>query len=635
MSSLVRSIGAFLAALSPIAASVLLAISSRSVSHVAHRRRWLLWACAWFPIPVFILILRGPEAYRLPEFTGSLLLGSLGFLIARLPRQVVPLLWLGTLVLASLLLVERHVAANSWHPSLHSDVSIDRFKTFIAPQTVTGGSAPSWFERRWRGLSNHMNYQFELTARRLGGATNRAWFTSDEGFVLEPVQGRPATTRVTPPKDRDAYLTRRVATGGPLAERTFRATIELRASEDIGFSAKDCRGVLLREVAGSDTATCFAQEISTEWRLLTFDWTAPTEATSDLLRLELRLPVTWYEVGAVAVHEVVGGELHNLGPLEPTGLRIGFAQPGSAPLDWSGPTVSLDDSWTSFQTQIPAGVVSPSGSVRVLLRAEPGTEVQVRGVGIVGIEGHAGTPVAVPQRSSLWFDHPNLAAHALSGTSLVVASLATSPLSLGAAAAVGLFGVSATGSRTGFIVLAVVCIALLFLRFDRRFGWRWIGIAVLVGAVLAALVVQGPLASRLSLLGAGDGNQVSRSEIWEFAWREMLADPWGNDSATFPEAWSSAHIDDQRPTPAHAHNLWLQFGAEFGLPGLAFSLTLVVCLVLLSAPRRNPAITLGVLGILALQVTDYTLTYYPLGISLILLIGPGTPNFQLRDKLQT
>src|SRR5690606_30272729 len=195
------------------------------------------------------------------------------------------------------LVAERHVAASTWHPAAQTGaVSIDRYRSVLSSQEVVGGPSPRWVERRWRGLTDDPALTLDLDLRHADGLLGRAWFTSDPSFVLEPLEDRPLSTHVTPPIQGEPYLTRRVMTGAPLAGRTFRATVEMRASETLAFTTADCLGVLLREVGGSGAAAGFAHDVSASWETTSFEWTVPAAASSQILRIELRVPAAWYEV---------------------------------------------------------------------------------------------------------------------------------------------------------------------------------------------------------------------------------------------------------------------------------------------------------------------------------------------------
>lgn len=616
-------LGAVLIPLAPIAATALLIALRLVDTGRALGRGSRSLVLVWLPSILLALALHGRGAWRLDAFTGPMILILVGLFLPKLRPGQVTGLWLGGLLVVGLLLTERYVAATTWHPATQTAaVSLDRYRAVRSPQEVVGGERPSWVERRWGDLTGATDLTLELELRHTNGSMGRAWFPSDPRFVLEPLPDRPSSTRVVPPQQGEPYVTRRVMTESPLARRTFRATVELRASEALAFTDADCLGVLLREVGGSGTAACFAQEISSSWETKTFEWTVPENASSRTLRVELRVPAAWYEVGATVLEEATPSGWVSLGPLEPTGVRVAFAPPGTAPLEWVGPTFLPSGERTHVSVPVPPEAVKAEGELRVLLRTEPGTTVELASTRLERAGRSTGRPIALPQRGQLWFDHPNLAAHGIVAGNIVVASLSGSPLAVAAAAGVGMVGASLAGSRTAFLALVVTCALLVFVTFGRR---RRGGLTLMAGTLVAALAVLaatvGPLAPRLDLVSAGDGNQVGRAEIWAFAVGEMLADPWGAESDSFERTWESAHPGDPRPAPTHAHDLWLHYAVAYGLPGLLVALAFTFGTLVLAGPKRRPAIAIGVFGLFALQITDTTLFYFPVSLSLMLLLA--------------
>lgn len=617
-----QALSGFLVPLVPIVAAALLAVLRFVQPHRNGSTNWRRWLTVMLPGLLLILLLRGKAALSSEEFGALAVITLLALALGALPRGAARGLIAAVVVLASLLSLEHMVAASTWHPSLSSQVSLDRYRALVRPQQLVREGEPGWSERRWSGVGSQTEISLDLEYRLAEGVPELTWLTSGPGFQQEPSLAGPAVTRISPPADGAGYVARRAYTNGPLADRTFRVDIELRTPEALSFAAADCRGVTFREVGGSETSACFDQELTTELAVHTFEWTFPRTATSELLSVELRLPVSWFEVGALAVSELTPTGYVSLGALEPAGLRVAFAPEGTAPVSWSGPTLAPFEEWAAVRVPVPAAAISAGGQLRVLLRPETGTTVEVRKAALVGPNGPTGRSVALPQRGQLWFSHPNLAAHALVAAFLVAAALLRAPLALSALAAIGATGVSFTGSRTALIALLVVTLVLLLRTSFRGPAWRRASVIVLIGSFLAVPILLGPIGARFSALGTGDGNQVQRGEIWAFALGQMRSDPLGLDPTSFQDAWIEAHVGDARPAPSHAHNFWLQFGASFGVPGLLYALALSVALLLFTQPRRRPGATVAMAGMLILQMADYTLTFLPVTVCLVLLTRP-------------
>src|SRR5690606_22721899 len=104
----------------------------------------------------------------------------------------------------------------------------------------------------------------------------------------------------------------------------------------------------------------------------------------------------------------------------------------------------------------------------------------------------------------------------------------------------------------------------------------------------------------------------------------------------FPESWSALHPDDMRSPPNHAHNLFLEFGARFGWPGVGAAGLLTGLLIAL-AWRRGRWRYLALVGpVLLMTLLDYTLLYqgvlYPLIAGLALSPSVDAKGMQDRTR---
>jgi O-antigen ligase len=132
------------------------------------------------------------------------------------------------------------------------------------------------------------------------------------------------------------------------------------------------------------------------------------------------------------------------------------------------------------------------------------------------------------------------------------------------------------------------------------------------------------------LLLSDDGvNPISRWDIWQVALQALLAYPL-TGLGTQPFISFMAGLDFPRHLIAtHAHNLWLQFGAAYGIPGLLAALWLTGGLLGL-AWRWGRWRGLGlVVPVMIMQLFDYTLFYA--GVLFPLILGLNA----LRDNADT
>jgi O-antigen ligase len=245
------------------------------------------------------------------------------------------------------------------------------------------------------------------------------------------------------------------------------------------------------------------------------------------------------------------------------------------------------------------------------------------------------------------FDHPNQLG-ALCGL--------TAPIALGLA-----FGArTRTGRGASWCAFAVICTALLF-TLSRG---AWVGTAlalllmlvalpearravallavpaVIVAAFVTALAPVG--GTEISVVGERAGALTAlspydhRPAIYREAMREIRADPvTGSGAGGFPVASARAGSESSTVYAQHAHNLWLTWGAEAGIPAVIFILGLAISLGLAArtAGRKfrradrlaDRAITVGLaaalLSVLGQGFFDYVFRNSVVNVALWAVIG--------------
>lgn len=138
-------------------------------------------------------------------------------------------------------------------------------------------------------------------------------------------------------------------------------------------------------------------------------------------------------------------------------------------------------------------------------------------------------------------------------------------------------------------------LALLFLLVTLREARRALVVLVVPAAILAAIVtsfapvgnteiqVVGERALALTSLSPYD----NRASIYREAEREIKADPLtGVGAGGFPVASARAGSASSTVSAAHAHNLWLNWGAEAGIPAMLFLAGFVIALGLAARKAR-------------------------------------------------
>ena len=253
----------------------------------------------------------------------------------------------------------------------------------------------------------------------------------------------------------------------------------------------------------------------------------------------------------------------------------------------------------------------------------------MRGTKLENSGGPQPTPVPTYPRAQLWFSHPNLAAHTL--LSLVLATLATtSSLSL------------------TLIVSSLAALTVVLIR--SRAAW----LALLLGTGWFSFLTP-PLTSRrrlgvllavVILIGAGifsvnsfrsgvfaNRTGTSRLEIWQVAGGALLEHPWkGIGQAEFSDYWRGAYRGNSQELVTHAHNLWLEFAALYGFPGLVAILWLTGGFLALAwrwGRWRGLAL---VVPVFIMNIFDTTFFYS--GVLFPLLLGINALRTEQSDALQ-
>lgn len=275
---------------------------------------------------------------------------------------------------------------------------------------------------------------------------------------------------------------------------------------------------------------------------------------------------------------------------------------------WSAPTVALE---------LPPD--HPERTAVVLRTASPGdVTLRLRGPSVTAAESGAHLRSAQSMRSQLLAPGPNLAAHSAVAVALAVAATAQPLAGVVVAFVLGLALAWVTGSRAAWLGMALGSVlAVLVLR--RRFARSRVGAAaVVLAAVLLALASLGLLSRR----GPGLESTVQRTQIWRFAAHEFALHPLTGLSGagtSFASAWAAQKGAPDALPVDHAHDLWLQFAAEYGLAGVVAILAFTVALVRWAWRLRGWYGLVVLVPILAMNVVDYTLLYS--GVLFPLLLG--------------
>ena len=470
--------------------------------------------------------------------------------------------------------------------------------------------------RSWRLPAEAEGLELSFDARLVRGALGWDWFRSAGGFELTPLEedGIPFT-RVVTPQGGDPYLMRTFDVGSPAGGRTFRVALEMRSPAPI--PAEGCRGVWLQTWGPGGDAKCQPVDLGPEWRPLELTWTAPEASESSVIRVVLNdFDGLSYDVRNVELYEFKNNGWQRLEPTlqEAAGLSVNWA--GAEPHAGRGFVPTSDWQTFNFSLEPPPGAPSLRALLSVGSTQSGEAQVEVRNTRLENPGGPPPTPVPTYPRAQLWFSHPNLAAHTL--LSLVLATLATTT-SLGltlVVSSLAVLSVLLIRSRAAWLALVLGAGWSVFLTppFKNR---RRLSV-LLAGVVLVGVGVFSAISFRSGVFANRTG--TSRLEIWGVAGRALFEHPWrGIGQASFADYWRETYRGNSQETVTHAHNLWLQFAAVYGLPGLVAILWLTGGLLYLAwrwGRLRGLAL---VVPVFVMNTFDYTFFYS--GVLFPLLLG--------------
>ncbi|HZW28251.1 MAG TPA: O-antigen ligase family protein [Trueperaceae bacterium] len=541
-------------------------------------------------------------------------------------RRLLAGLAVGLVAALAAALVERELTRSQWTPDPAEATVTD----LVAGVSRVSGDRPTFrrnglglVEKRWSVPAGAESLELTFELRGLSGEPGWQWYTNSPRTRQERLEEDGAAfTRLTA---LDAYVVRRVRSDEPLAGRTVRVAVELRASEP---TTVDGCALAVRTFEPS-FSRCAPLELDADWRRVEVEATFPEDVAHGTFEVRLpELDVAHLDVRGLAVEALTPDGWRAAGVVEPAGVQVRFPQAGVHV--FQQPTLNALPSaeWRSHSLSVP--LAGDAREVVALLQVEAGLEVALRGVRLASADGGAARPAA-GGRLDLWSGDPNLAGHGWAATGLAGQALAASPATSAGLLATTLALQLLAASRTATFAAAAFGAALLVLAARRRLRPA-LGVALVV-VVVVALAFAGPrLASRLLVLT--DTNTVTRAEIWSTATAALAAEPLAGFGG-FPEAWRALRPGDARGAPAHAHDLWLELGATHGVPGLLAGAWLAAALLGLAwrwGRWRGVALAAAAL---AMNATDVTLTtagaLFPVAAALNRLRRDGGPPAPERD----
>ena len=575
---------------------------------------YIAWTLLWGGTLVWLL--PSLVVHQNFSFVPQLLLGY-GASLVLVARPRAAKFGLGLTLTVALLfgVTQRYASSNLW---LDLERSASFYELLSQSSVLNKGAAQDlgqpWVAVKTWTLPDQDELELSFDVRLLRGTVGSDWYSYNPSFTLQKMseENKPFL-RVYPPNSQqnNRFITREINTGAPLANRTFRTRVGLRAAEP--FIGRGCQGVRIQVVSGNGAGRCRDIRLDGSWKTYEFDWTAPPDVASPAIRLSLyNIDTASYDVRGGTLEELKDGTWQALGPLEPEGLLVRLLPEHRA----LAPRVQVSPTRDWQRVRFPISATLGSGDrVSFLAQVESDVELSLKNVRLESAALAQPTPLP-PARQSLWFAHPNLAGHSLLAAGLTAVSLAGFRTSLFYIAITSM-GVLLTGSRAA--LLALILGTALYTLVNAKL-WRskvfWSLLTVLFVVFAGAFLSEG----RLNLFSQNI-NRISRFAIWQLAWETFLTHPWlgVGSEYSFPELWRAT--GSAEPI-AHAHNLWLHFAVAYGSLGFMAMAWFTGGIIYLAWRWGRLRGLLLALPILSMNVFDYTL--FSATVLFALLLGLNT-----------
>lgn len=556
-----------------------------------------------------LLVLAGLRAV-LAHVHSSLLLTAQGLLtVAALVayiggrRAVARGLAVAVLILCALVGYGWWFGARAW--SAYQPFSSWSRLRWIGSELLTGVHNRAWV------LEGNVSERLTLQMRLVTGEPTWAWAANDSRFRQTRMEGTSGPyASVLEPSGGNPYLSRIYYASRALGGRTFRFSTDLRLASP--HAAVEATGI-----SATGSGAIHPVKLSPNWQTVSFRWTVPSSVHDQVLSIVLEhFYGLTFDVRNPHLEELVGGTWRPRAPLVGNGVDVYLARGQTLAEHVYLPTRS----WQPI-TLTHSGTAPVRGRVTAVIRVGPGLTIAVRRARLTDPTG-AGPPPTPDLRfvrQRLWFPQPNLLGHTLAVTTL--GWLAVTQVGWLALAGwlVACVGTALTGSRAALVVLVLAgFLLLLIMRKVRTVRWR----VALGTAGLLLLLGLGFGAQRAGFRVALGLDSTTRPQIWRVAMTAVAQRPvagvgaWG-----FQRYYENRARETPATAPTHAHNQWLSYAADYGVPGLVAIIWFTVALSVLAWRRGSRAIVF-LTAVYLLQIVDTTLFYS--GVFLVTLLVLNT-----------
>jgi hypothetical protein len=427
------------------------------------------------------------------------------------------------------------------------------------------------------------------------------WVASSAGI---DIKSNSDITKISVTQVRDPFVQQVFFTGAPLAGRRFRVALDFRANKS--FPAFGCRGIWLQESGGNYAGVCQSVRLGPNWKRFELTWLAPNSIHSPAsLQVVLNdFDGITFEVRNLELEERIADRwVSLLQPWVQLGQGVGRAS--------NRVYLKQSDQWQSYQ------VTSGKSEQLQAMAYLAGAGFELRGIQLENAPiNWLRTIQKNNQRYAMWFEHPNLAGHAILAIGLCAMLLTTrfcSRLGLFFLALVALWFTGSRGAWFGYQVAGILLLVWCATDWYQRSA---------LAIVVSVLVLTGVFVSgrTISIPSFEDGNPVSRTMIWEGAIQALMEHPIGLGEHGF-KPWFERKHPGFNGQVEHAHNFWLEMAVRYGWLGVFSGMTLTISLVLWSWRVGGWDAIFVVLGVLIANVFDYSLLFPNVALTLYVALN--------------
>lgn len=576
----------------------------------------LLWHVAIAGLTLLGLLHIRSGGFQLVWFAGALVLMKAAAGVLRRTAWMIGVI-IGLVFSVALGIQQREVSRTLWPVAS----TVGATYGIVKNVSVLDGKSGGWTrngvrltEKTWTLPVTDGEFVLSLDLRRRAGRFGWQWLTYADATRQDLIESEAGQfVRLYDPAGK---IVRRGRTPAGTVPEALRVSGSIRGSGE--YASGNC-GFSVRTFE-PNASVCLRLDITEEWQHFVLELPFPSESIHGGFSAEFQpLDLEWVDVSEFKAEFLQHGEWREVKDVEPAAIHLSVPIPGLHPFRAPAVDVTPGDDWETFRLLISPEQQLGTGEITVRLQQPPGVEIELRNATLRNAAPGGSQPRAIPSvRSAYLLGDSNLAGHTFTMLGLaMLAAGSVGPLQVtGFAAAVG--AVIMTGSRTAWLVLILAGASLFWAAVARR--WRFILAGIGAAAILAVLLLDGTaVLGRLNLERFTAANSVSRPEIWAAALKMITENPLTGLGITFGEQWSALHPNSRGITPLHAHNLWLQLGVKFGVPGLLAAVILTVAFFVMAWTKGRLTGVILVTASVVLNVMDYTFTFP--GVYLALLCG--------------